>query len=87
MIESIALIFANTGGTLGLLLFGFFGFAFLVVLALIYLCLKILASIHDSKELAFKHGKYECRRKSNFRSQYKYGLITSIVRWMRKVND
>lgn len=87
LIGMLAKLYAEIGGPLGLLLFGFFSFAFLVVLTFAYILLKILACIHDNVSMKYKLGIYPDRRKGDFRHVRKYGLITRIVRRMRKAND
>ena len=87
LIEMLAKLYAEIGGQLGLFLFGYFMFAFMVVLIFAYVLLKILACIHDNVAMKYKLGIYPERRRGGFRHVKKYGLITRIVRRIRKADD
>jgi hypothetical protein len=85
VIEALAKIYAETGGTAGLIVFGFFAVVVLSMLIVAYIALHILASVHDLKESAYDQGIFkEDRRVTSFmRKQRKYSLLMAMARRIR----
>lgn len=84
VIEYLAQLYAQTGGTAGLIIFGFFAVVILYMLTLAYIALQILASIHDHKDTDYRAGKYDERRRNR---SLKYNLLLRIVRRIRKAQS
>ena len=85
MIEALAKLYAETGGTAGLIVFGFFAVIITAMLSVLYVALQILASFQDYKSAKWQAGKLVERRHPG-RPQ-KYSPFMKLVRKLRGVSS